>query len=209
MAKDWYRSGSWTSDEQAEFEHRLSRARPHNRPQYLAIKGGALFRAGEVDAARELWGRVLDDPQSSWVDHASVTEQLADSYYAESPELAAQYFRKVSELSPTLSGTSGTHQIRLAQLLLDTGSPADLAEVGELLSTWINEADSPMPEDHFIWSIAHIKWAIAWGDGESARAGALRALELASLGPVFVQHPTVGLVQADESTLAWLRSLAT
>lgn len=208
MADDWFRGGDWTPAAQEHFEAKLARARPASRPQYLRIKGLGLNEAGDVAGARSLWNRVLGDPASDWVQLAPATEHLADSYYSESPEIAAAYYRRVTELSPTLSATTGTHHIKLAQLLLDTGTEADLAEVGDLLTWWVDNAKSPFPSAHFSWNIAYIKWALALGDDQSARAGAQRALEWEARGPVFSRHPTVGLVEADAGTLDWLRSLA-
>jgi tetratricopeptide (TPR) repeat protein len=208
MTDEWFRSSAWSPEARIDFERRLLRARPYNRPQYLRIKGLALSAAGEVAEARRLWQRVVDDGEVSWVQRASATEHLADSYQSDSPELAARLYRRLSELSPTLSGTSATHHIKLAQLLLDTGAPEALPEVGELLQWWVENARMPFPNAHFSWNIAYIKWALALGDTESARDGARRALELADRHPVFPRHPTVGLVRSDDATMRWLRSLA-
>jgi tetratricopeptide (TPR) repeat protein len=208
MTDEWFRTRDWSPESQVDFERRLLRARPYNRPQYLRIKGLALNAAGDVDGARALWQRVVDEGGVSWVEEASATEHLADSYRLDSPELAARLYRRVSELSPTLSGTSGTHHIKLAQLLLDIGAPDALPEVGELLRWWVENARMPFPDAHFSWNIAYVNWALALGDKESAREGARRALDLAQRGPVFPRHPTVGLVRIDNATMKWLRSLA-
>lgn len=208
MSDDWFRSPDWTEEAQAEFERRLARARAYNRPQYLRIKGLSLLAAGEISAARELWERVLNEPERRWFEEAMTTEHLADSYSSSNPARAVSLYRRVSELSPTLSGTSGTHQIKLAALLLETGADSVLREVGELLEWWVENAQVPFYSAHFDWNIAYVKWARRLGDHDSARAGAQRALDLMSRGPAFSRHPTVGLVEANEATATWLRSVA-
>jgi len=187
----------------------LGRARPRSRPQYLRIKGLALNATGEIAAARDLWQRVLDEPTASWVDRATTTEHLADSYRASEPARAADLYRRVIELSPTGSGTSGTQRIKLAELLLTMGALGDLEEAGRHLEWWVENAHSPFPSDHFAWNVACVGWAQALGDKEAAQSAARRALELTSRGPVFSRHPTVGIVHADDATLKWLRSVAT
>lgn len=204
---DWYRSGDWTPAAQEEFERRLGRARTH-RPHYLRVKGLALEATGRVEEARGLWRRVLDDPEVSRFHKVGTTEDLADSLRSDSPARAASLYRQLTELAPNLSGTSGTHQIKLAQLLLDSGSSGDLQEVEELLDAWITTARNPFPSVHFSWNLTRIRWAQAVGDKDAARASAERALDLAGMGPVFSRHPTVGLVGADEAQLRWLRYLA-
>ncbi|MGO8956786.1 MAG: hypothetical protein ACLQFR_05360 [Streptosporangiaceae bacterium] len=42
MTGEWFRSPAWDESARADFEVRLSRARPHNRQQYLLIKALAL-----------------------------------------------------------------------------------------------------------------------------------------------------------------------
>ncbi|WP_307293144.1 hypothetical protein [Microbacterium natoriense] len=161
-----------------------------------------------MDSARALWHRVLDDVETSWVDAAPTAEHLADSYRTDAQELAAFYYREVERLSPTGSATSGTHQIRLAQLLLDTGSDHDLEEVELLLNRWIESTSGRLPSQLFLWNVTFIHWALRLGADEPARDAARRAVDLAARGPVFTRHPTVGVVVADETTLDWLHSLA-
>ncbi len=206
--RDWFRGPDWTPAAQEEFERRLQRARPTSRPQYLRIKGLGLVEGGNVEGARELWARVLQDPESSSLDQVATTEHLADSYNSSDPERAAELFRRAIELNPRHSGTSGTEHIKLAQLLIDSGGKEKLEEAATLLSWWAENARSPFPSDHFAWHLARAKLAQALGDRESAKGSALRALELASSKPPFSRHPTVGLVHTDAKTLKWLKSQA-
>ncbi len=206
--RDWFRGPDWTPEAQEEFERRLNRARPTSRSQYLRIKGLGLVEGGNVEGARELWTRVLQDPESNSLDQVAATEHLADSYNNNDPERATELYRRVIELSPNQSGTSGTQHIKLAQLLIDSGDKEKLGEAGTLLSWWAQNAGSPYPSNHFAWHLARIKLAQALGDRESAHSSAIRALELASSKPPFSRHPTVGLVHTDAETLEWLKPLA-
>ena len=203
MADDWFRSPAWDADAQAEFERRLARARSNNRPQYMRIKGLALADAGEVSGARDLWRRVLDSDAYEF-EKATATEHLADSYITEDPERAIGLFRTIVN---SRNATSSTVQIKLAELLLDRGTPEDLPEATTLLTAWV-EHRLPFPNAHFRWNLAVIRLAEATNDREAIRDAARRALGLADQGPVFSRHPTVGVVEADTTTIESLQKLA-
>ena len=209
MAEEWFRSTDWSEQAQAEFDLRIKRARAHSRAQYLRIKGLALNGAGEIAGARKLWCRVLeDDGEYAKLHGFAALEHLGDSYCQEDPSLAEQYYRRLIEENPSLNGTTATQHIKLAELLIQRGSERDLEEAGELLSTWAEVARSPFPNAHFRWNIALMRLAEASGDRDEMRKAALRALELAARDPVFSRHKTVGVVHADELTLARLAKLA-
>jgi tetratricopeptide (TPR) repeat protein len=203
MVDDWFRSPAWDADARADFEGRLARARAHSRPQYLRIKGLALADAGEVQAARVLWERVLGSDGHEF-QKAAATEHLADSYSADDPERAIELFRLIVD---SRNGTTSTQEIKLAELLLDRGTPEDLSEVNRLLNGWVDRR-LPFPNAHFRWNLAIIRLAEAANDREAIREAARRALDLADQGPVFTRHPTVGLVDADTATILRLQELA-
>lgn len=209
MNREWFRSPDWTAEAREDFEARLGRVRAFNRPQYLRIKGLALAEASEVDGARQLWLRVLDSSDElAGLQQPGTLEHLGDSYSREDPVLAERYYRRLLAEHPALNGTTATQHIKLAEILIDRGSPADLREATELLIRWTDEAHLPFPNAHFRWQLAAIRLAEATGDREGARDAARRALDLAGRGPVFSRHKTVGVVDADERTLRKLRKLA-
>jgi len=210
MTRDWFRSTDWSREGAAEFERRLSRARPYNRAQYLRIQGLHLAESGNVDAARELWVRVLHDqgPSAEFQSYAAL-EHLADSYTADEPEQAEAFYRRLIAENPTMNGTSSLQHVKLAEVLIARGSDAALEEAIELLTQWV-ETDSPhFPNELFRWNLALIAAAEATGEDVVARAAAQRALQLADQGPVFPRHPSVGVVQADQATLHRLKRVAT
>lgn len=60
MTGEWFRSRAWDESAWADFEVRLSRARPHNRQQqYLRIKALALRDHGQIEASKGLFRRVI------------------------------------------------------------------------------------------------------------------------------------------------------
>lgn len=209
MPGDWFRSPDWSSEAQAEFEKRLRRARSSNRAQYLRIKGLALQSAGSVDGARNLWRRVLESSDDyADLEAFGALEHLGDSYAESDPELAEHYYRQLTDGYPRTNLTTTLEYVKLAELLIRKGRPADLAEAERLLEHWISKIHSPFPSAHFRWNLAVIALAEARRDHDAIRQAARRALELADRGPVFSRHPTVGLVEIDGATRARLERWA-
>ena len=131
---DWFRSPTWQPNDQAEFERRLARARPANRPQYLRIKALALRDAGKVDAARHLFARVASETAAPASEVAFAHEALGDLHRAAGGlRQAAAEYRLALEVAPTLSGTSGEVQLSLGEVLLETDAAGGAAEVATLL----------------------------------------------------------------------------
>lgn len=211
MTEDWFRHPDWDDEARAEFERRLSRSRAYNRAQYMRIKGLAIAGAGEVEGARELWQRVLeDDGEFSSLHAKSAAEDLGDSYAENDPDLAIKYYRQSLTGDPhgrLFNGTTAMQYVKIAELLLRRRRASDLAEAADLLSRWPDEARLPFPNAHFRWNLAVIELAEIVGDRDTAREAAKRALELASTGPVFSRHKTVGVVEADRRTLNRLQRL--
>lgn len=209
MTDDWFRSGAWTPQAQEDFEARLKLARPHNRAQYLRTKGCSLAAAGQLAGARELWQRVLESTTELDADQRpGALEHLADSYVDQSPSTAMAYFERLLDEYPSPSGTSSTQHIKLAELLLDRGAPADLDRAADLLAQWATEEHLPLPDAHFRWQLAAIRLGEAYGDRDTVREAARRALDLVGRGPVFSRHPTTGVVHVDRATLKRLEQLA-
>jgi hypothetical protein len=110
----------------------------------MRIKGLALADAGEIQAARALWERVLDSDAYDF-EKAAAREHMADSHVAEDPEPAIELFRTIAG---SRSGTTAMQQIKLAELLLDRGTSADLSEANGLLTLWVDRR-LPFPDAQF------------------------------------------------------------
>lgn len=209
MTDEWFRSPEWTRDAQADFEARLGRSRGGNRAQYMRIKGLALREAGQVDAARELWTRVIESEDEHTSQVPGSLEHLGDSYRHDNPGRAERYYRRLIADYPTLSGTTACVHLSLAEILLDRRDDKSAEEAAELLGSWIDKFSVPFPNAHFRFNLALIRAAKAAGDKETAQQAARTALDLAARDPVYPRHgQEVGVVKADTKTLRQLRRLA-
>ncbi len=211
MTEDWFRSPGWDDDARGDYERRLARARPHNRPQYLKIKALALRDAGQPEAAAELLHRALETPGVYAFEAAHVTELLGDlRRQAGGVAGAERLYRQLLADGPSPNGTSGSITISLAELLIEH-APGDqaAAEAAALLKDWENVPQLQFDSQLFRWHVAHARLALRVGDHDLARRSAGVALELSARGPQLPRHPTVGLVVTDDNTLAWLQGLLT
>jgi predicted Zn-dependent protease len=211
VAAEWFRSPAWDAPARADFEARLARSRPHNRQQYLRVKGLALRAAGHTNAARELLQHVADYPQPPGSLHEAVSawETLADLAVERGEhETAEALYRRILAL-PNQSGSTGTVEISLANLVLDMGRPENLDEAWALLDAWMQRDGLKFDHVLFRWHLVLIRLASAAGDRETVRHAATTALALAERGPQLPRHPDLGLVRADKVTLERLQKLAT
>ncbi|GIE90962.1 hypothetical protein [Actinoplanes regularis] len=208
MPTDWYRTTEWHESARAEFERRLARARPLSRGQYLRIKAVSLAGAGVVDGARELCRRVLTlDPEG--FEAASATELLGDLERAQgNAAVAEQHYRTLLGRWPSLNGTSHLAELSLAELLTEHGEAEHLAEADALLTACAERGSLRFNDAIFRWNVARARLADKLGDEQARTAAAARALALVGSGPQLPRHPGIGVVQADEATLRWLKQLA-
>ena len=210
MTDEWFRRPAWDDAARADFEARLARARPHNRQQYLRIKGLSLRAAGQLAGAHELLERAADYPEPDGYLHQTVSawETLADIAAERGDRATAEeIYRRILAL-PSQSGSSGTIEISLADLLLDTGRQQDRDEALALLNDWLKRDQLKFDHVLFRWHLVLIRLAEAAGDRETVQRAANTALTLAERGPQLPRHPDVGLVHANKATLKRLRKLA-
>lgn len=209
VADDWFRSPDWDEAARGDFEARLARARPHNRQQYLRIKGVSLRAAGHLDGARDLLERAARSRDGYFFQTVAAWETLAEMAADRGDlETAEQLYRRILREQPSLSGTSGSIQLSLAEILLDSARPGALDEAMALLNSWIERKHLKFDSQLFRWHLDLIRVSEATGDKETVSRAASVALDLASRGPQLPRHPGVGLVQTDEATLRRLRKLA-
>lgn len=210
MPNEWYRTAEWDTAAQTDFESRLERSRPHHRQQYLRIKGLSLRAAGNLDAARELLERAASAPDGHIHESVSAWEALADMAKARGDGVEAErLYRRILDDHPSLSGSTGSVEISLAELLIDRAGARETAEALELLRSWIEREGMKFDNELFRWHLCLIKVAERNGDRETAQRAARTALGLAERGPQLTRRPDVELVEADRKTLKHLRELAT
>lgn len=210
MAEDWFRSRDWGAEAQEDFEARLRRAREYNRPQYLAIKAGALLAHGgkaEAKGARRLLLRVIEMyPESMSV--VSAHEQLGALDAREGDRLGAiAHYREALRLSPERH-VYGDARLRLPELLIEDGSDEARREAGELLDA-LPPVALTFSSQRFRYAVARARLAHISGHQADARRYANDALDEAErVKPDFSRHPTVGRVTADPKVLREMNELA-
>ncbi len=189
MASDeWFRSNDWDAQARAEFEIRLARARPYNRPQYLKIKALALEASRQDADAVILLRRVLEEYPDS-LDAAYCAERLADHYLATGDTLAAErHYRRSMELRPDLNATTGEVHIGLAEAL---NAQKRYDEALQALD-YLPATDLTLNHGVCRWNGALADAALGVGDFEVAREAASRALALLREPDQFSKHRGVG-----------------
>jgi tetratricopeptide (TPR) repeat protein len=210
VADDWYRDPGWDAADRDEFERRLSRARPHNRQQYLKLKAIALRDAGLIDAARSLLIRAVDYPEPDLAVERAHSRELLGNIAVQTGDVeeALHQYRTVIQENPTLNGTSGSIRIAAAEVLLTRKGPGDVEEAIAHLDSWPAEVGFQLSSEIFRWHLARISAATIKRDVDAVRESARAALQLVEAPPQFRFHPTVGLVHTDRKTLRQLRRWA-
>jgi len=121
VPEEWFSTPEWTAAAQTDFEQRLKRARPWNRPQYLRAKAIALRERGGAEqrrGARALNERIIRDYPGSFFDVVVAHEELASLAEQEAQfEQAIGHYREALHLSQEGAPT-GDAQLRLPELLL-------------------------------------------------------------------------------------------
>jgi tetratricopeptide (TPR) repeat protein len=210
VADEWFRTPDWSTRAQEEFEERLRRARPYNRPQYLRIKALALMEQGgklEATGARELLARVIElYPESG--DVVLAHEHLGELDARNGDRRSAvAHFTAALRLAP-VRHTYGDAALRLPELLIEDGSDRAREEATQVLDAMAS-GDLVFASQRFRYAVARARIAHAARDDISARRYAVDALrEAEGCAPDFPRHPTVGLVNADKKVLKEIRKLA-
>lgn len=93
-------------------------------------------------------------------------------------------------------------------MLIARNDPKVRDEARRLLQAALHRG-TLLPDQLFRWHIALAKAALDMGDRETQQRAARTALRLAGdETPTFSRYPTVGVVHADQATIAWLEDLA-
>jgi len=95
----------------------------------------------DTTAARELPERAVEDAEGYLHQTVSARETLGDMAVERGDRATAEEpYRRILALS-NQSGSTGSVEISLADLLLDTGRPADREEASALLDAWMNRPE--------------------------------------------------------------------
>ena len=169
---DWYRRSEWDAEVSADFEARLSRARPGSRGQYLSLQGYALLRSRPEQAER-LLERAVEVADPSELPRAACYLALARVALGNIDDAIKAYDVAIDaeRLNPAFRSTAGIDQA----LLIGLHSRRD--RFGSALDQLaMATADN--------WSLAGLEALAAealircdLGDGELARSKAQAALD--------------------------------
>jgi hypothetical protein len=214
---DWYRSPAWDAQIEAGFEERLRRARPASRAQYIRIQATYLLESpdpGVREAGRGLLQRVIaQDPDD--IQAKTAMEQLGssladDARLGEAEEALRETLRMCADSSIGRSGTTGTTELRLAEVILAGGDTARIAEAGELL-------DAAQPQVMRLRSFRNVVFRhllasarVAWLRHDPAAPQLARdALAVAAeTAPSFPRHPGAARATASGDEVAELEKFA-
>ena len=208
VSDEWYRGPDWDEAAQEAFEIRLRRARTDNRQQYLLLKAGYLLDAGNESEAVRLLHRSAE--LGTFLLHTVFAwEQLGDiaARHGRTDE-AIGFYERILREQPSLSGTSGSVEISLARVLVETRERSNIERALTYLDAWMKRDGLKFNDVMFRWLLVLIDASAALGDRETVARSARGALELASRGPQLPRHRSVGIVRTDELTLQRLKRLA-
>lgn len=206
----WYRSPEW---DERDFRARLARARPHNQIQYRRIKAHALLASAQPDkraAARELLREIIEARETPEFEKVMALSMLGEHALrlGDLDDAEARLRSALDLLEGGASGGSGLEATWLAEVLLARGGRSRLEEAKALLD---HSATSPplLLSSQFDLCLIAVKVTLALGDNDEARTWARTALDLASATHSgLANHPTLGLVEADQQVRDWLVAIA-
>ncbi|WP_062385891.1 tetratricopeptide repeat protein [Demequina iriomotensis] len=198
---------TWDDATRAVFERRLAPLDPAGREEALRLMGLGLHMTGRSDDARPLLERAVTVPGAD--PHPGAYEALAQIAASRGDREGAIYrFQELLAEYPEGEGTTGGVEVALAELLLERAGEGDVDRAVELLSTWRRRRPLTLDTLLFRWHVALIRSAEAVGDDRTARTAATTALNLAESAKRLSFHPDFHRIDADRSTMQWLKALA-
>ena len=213
MRDEWFRSPAWDDEARADFDAHLNRARRSGRPQYRRIKATVLLATHDPSkeaAARGLLEHVIADPDAYGFEKVTALCQLG-THYQDSGRLdeAERCLRDAMDrMAAGDSGGSELEPVRLAETLLERGSPDQLREANKLLDGLV-QSPPLILSSRFRMCVAGVRVSLAMGDRERAAQWARSGLEAAeATHSGLAKHPKLGLVETDLATKSWLMGVA-
>jgi hypothetical protein len=216
-SREWFRSATWTPEIAQAFETKLGRARQTSRAQYIFIQGSHLTGSPDLsvrEAGRTLLRRVARDYPDEF--HAkSATERLGESLaedglFDEAEEAFRETLRLCSESPIGRSGTTGTPDLRLAEIILLRSGAIRLEEVSALLHAVEPEVRRQAIMRNVVFRFLLASARVAHLRGDPGAAGLAReALAVAAeASPSIPRHPDVGRPSATVAQLSELEEIA-
>lgn len=218
MSKDdWYRNTNWNDQIESEFEARLKRSRGNfHKAQYLRIQASYLLDSSTTENQKkgiQLMKRVINDYPEETFSTIHGNEQLGDYYLKNGDyEQAEKYFRIVTNHyhANSRSGTTGLADLKLSETILLSDQEDKLEEAYELSTSKFDETggDLGLNDQKFYYATLMANLCLRMGRIEDASEYANSALQLSTITePQFSRHKTVGIINADKSTIDRLKKI--
>lgn len=204
---DWFRKATWTSEDRADFEQRLARARKASRAQYLRIQAAHLAEHGWHDEALSLIDRMLSDyPEQVQIAPALAQKAVSLEEVGEIEDAVAA-FRAALEQERRFPNVRTRALFGLPALVARHRLRAYFEEALDLLQ--VAESEQMFPVDRFLVAASRAVIASEMGNKLEARSQA----DLARLAAVedhsgISRHPQIGLVPLNEPLLRAIESLS-
>lgn len=217
-SRDWFRSVTWDASVAAEFERRLARCRPDKRPEYMRIQAVYLART-DVPEFREVAEALLRRVIEGYPDKPSTKsalEQLADLFadsgrYAEAEQLLRRLIDLIATSPTGTSGTSGSVELKVAEVILAAGDDTRLPDA----ASWLDRhsarlALEPFYDMHFRHHLARARIATRSSAVDDAAEHAQSALSWAdrTVSP-FANHPDLGFAKVSPEQRSELVAMIT
>jgi hypothetical protein len=217
VSRDWFRASTWDAQIAESFEQRLRRARPAGRAQYLRIQATHLLVSPDVgarQAGRDLLRRVIAEHPTE-IEAKTATEQLgaslADDGRLEQAEEALRHAIRMCADSPIgKSGTTGTAELRLAEVILERSGAARADEVAALLDAVHDDVEQQkfFRDVVFRYLLASARLARLRHDPSAALLARNALTVAAETRPSLPRHPEVGRPAASTAQITELNQIA-
>lgn len=215
---DWYRATTWDAETAEAFETRLARSRTrYHRSSYLHIQGWHLIQSpleSDRQVGRDLLRRAIDEDDEDQFNARGAWQDLAGSLAADDHlDEAEEALRETVRLTRQrgISGTTGTAELDLAELLIRLGEPDQVAEAIELLIAVQPEVEdqSFLAGTQFRFNLVCARAARSTGN-PAAGTFARRALAIADDGTSGVPRhdPVLRMVQVGPVTRGELQGVS-
>ena len=216
---EWFRASRWDAGTAERFEALLRRARASNRAQYIRIQASHLVESPDAvtrEIGRALLRRVIDDYPDDDFETKCAWEQLGDSLATEgrlddAENALRETLRRIHASATGASGTSGTTELRLAEVLIYRGDTASIDQAGQLLAI----VEPAVRTQAFLRDVLY-RYFLACARVAHAQHAAQAAAELAcaalrvadDISTPLPRHPAVGRTHPTYAERAELHSIA-
>jgi tetratricopeptide (TPR) repeat protein len=210
MPAKWYERQTWTDGDQLDFERRLRRARPDNRPSYLHQQAGALSRVADVgcvEAALALLDRTIREYPDYWA-LAGVHEDRATCYLKlGNADQAIVCYRQTFDAQRKRTIFRTAAHFSFSSFVVSTGRSDLYQEAMDALEEF--KSAFVFPVEVYGYHKARAVIANHFGKMDEARESAAIALAASGMTRTALRyHPTLGLVgNADPDMLETLRRI--